>query len=118
MRWSPGQYLRFADHRLRPGLELLTRIPDIDPGVVFDLGCGPGNLTREIATRWPEARVVGVDSSVEMISKAESDVPGIEFEVGDIETWTPEHEVDPTTGRRRPTPSPRRSSPTADGRRK
>ena len=94
MRWSPSQYLRFSDHRLRPGLELLARIPDIDPGVVFDLGCGPGNLTREIATRWPEARVVGVDSSVEMISKAKQDFPGIEFELGDIETWTPEHEVD------------------------
>jgi trans-aconitate 2-methyltransferase len=94
MRWSPDQYLRFADHRLRPGLELLARIPDIDPGVVFDLGCGTGNLTREIGMRWPEARVVGVDSSVEMISKAEAEFPDIEFEVGDIETWTPEHEVD------------------------
>jgi len=94
MKWSPSQYLRFADHRLRPGLELLARIPDIDPGVVFDLGCGPGNLTREIVTRWPEAQVVGVDSSVEMISKAESEVSDVEFEVGDIETWTPEHEVD------------------------
>ena len=94
MKWSPGQYLRFADHRLRPGLELLARIPDIDPGVVFDLGCGPGNLTTEIGRRWPEARVTGVDSSVEMISKAETDFPDIEFEVADIETWTPEHEVD------------------------
>ncbi len=94
MRWSPSQYLRFADHRLRPGLELLGRIPDIDPGVVFDLGCGPGNLTREIAARWPEAQVVGVDSSIEMISKAKADFGEIEFEVGDIETWTPEHEVD------------------------
>jgi trans-aconitate 2-methyltransferase len=94
MTWSPGQYLRFADHRLRPGLELLARIPDIDPGVVFDLGCGPGNLTLEIATRWPQARVVGVDSSIEMITKARADVPNVEFESGDIETWTPEHEVD------------------------
>ena len=94
MKWSPGQYLRFADHRLRPGLELLARIPDIDPGVVFDLGCGPGNLTTEIATRWPEARIVGVDSSVEMVTRAETDYPELEFEVGDIATRTPEHEVD------------------------
>lgn len=94
MTWSPEKYLRFADHRLRPGLELLARIPDIDPGVVFDLGCGPGNLTREIAARWPQARVVGVDSSIEMITKARADVPNVEFERGDIETWTPEHEVD------------------------
>lgn len=94
MNWSPSQYLLFADHRLRPGLELLARIPDIDPGVVFDLGCGPGNLTREISNRWPKARIVGVDSSPEMIARAAADHPFLEFEHADIETWTPEHEVD------------------------
>ena len=94
MTWSPSQYLRFSDHRVRPGLELLARIPDIDPGVVFDLGCGTGNLTDEIARRWPEARVVGVDNSEEMIIRATEDHPDMEFERGDIETWTPEDEVD------------------------
>lgn len=94
MTWSPSQYLLFAGHRLRPGLELLARIPDIDPGVVFDLGCGPGNLTSEISKRWPSARIVGVDSSRDMIDRASTDHPDIEFEQADIETWTPEHEVD------------------------
>src|SRR5262249_17142212 len=26
-RWDPDQYLKFADHRLRPSLELLARVP-------------------------------------------------------------------------------------------
>lgn len=94
MTWSPSQYLRFSDLRLRPGLELLARIPDVDPGSVFDLGCGPGNLTREIAERWPDARIVGIDSSAEMIERARSEHPDIEFERSEIETWTPEHEAD------------------------
>lgn len=94
MTWSPNQYLRFSDQRIRPGLELLSRIPDIDPGWVYDLGCGPGNLTAELAARWPSARIVGVDAASEMISRAQADHPSIEFEQTDIETWTPEHPVD------------------------
>ena len=27
-RWDPGQYHKFTDHRLRPALELLDRVPD------------------------------------------------------------------------------------------
>ncbi len=41
-----------------------------DPRVVVDLGCGPGDLTLTLADRWPGARVVGVDSSPEMLARA------------------------------------------------
>ena len=94
MTWSPNQYLRFSDERVRPGLELLARIPDIDPGSIYDLGCGPGNLTAQLASRWPAARTVGIDSSQEMIDRAKTDHGDIEFERAAIETWTPEHPVD------------------------
>ena len=40
------------------------------PGLVVDLGCGPGQLTAELARRWPGAEVLGVDSSAEMIAAA------------------------------------------------
>ncbi|MBK0297139.1 methyltransferase domain-containing protein, partial [Bacillus sp. S34] len=39
-------------------------------GVVLDLGCGPGTLTATLATRWPSASVVGLDSSAEMLDSA------------------------------------------------
>lgn len=94
MNWSPGQYLRFADHRLRPGVELIRQIPDIDPGTVFDLGCGPGNLTAELAARFPAARVIGIDASAEMLARAASDYQTIEFETASIDTWTPEEPAD------------------------
>jgi trans-aconitate 2-methyltransferase len=55
-----------------------------------DLGCGPGNLTRLLAQRWPEADVLGLDSSPEMIAGAE--VPGVRFEVADLRDWAAEEQ--------------------------
>ena len=92
--WDPQQYLKFGDHRLRPGLELLARVAIESPRIVYDLGCGTGNLTRLIANRWPEARVVGLDSSADMLSKAQSDPGSLEWAEADIRTWQPEERPD------------------------
>jgi trans-aconitate 2-methyltransferase len=86
--WDPRQYLKFADHRLRPALDLLTQIPLDAPATVHDLGCGPGNITRLLAERWPEAHVTGLDSSAEMLAKARQEAPGIAFVQADIAGWT------------------------------
>ena len=61
--WDPGQYQRFASQRARPFFDLLARVGATQPGLVADLGCGPGDLTAVLAGRWPGADVVGVDSS-------------------------------------------------------
>ena len=92
--WDPERYLTYADERGRPFVELLQRVAADDPRVVVDLGCGPGNLTRLLAERWPSARVLGVDSSAEMVERARTDVPGLAFEVGDLRDWAPEEPVD------------------------
>lgn len=73
--WDPGQYLRFADHRSRPGLELLTRVCHANPTSVVDLGCGPGNLTARLAERWPGATVTGVDSSLKCWPRQPNNTP-------------------------------------------
>ncbi len=62
--WDPNQYLKFADHRLRPAIDLLGRIRADEPGSVYDLGCGAGNVTKLLAERWPKARVTGIDSAM------------------------------------------------------
>ncbi|MEM7255129.1 MAG: methyltransferase domain-containing protein [Pseudomonadota bacterium] len=89
-RWDPSQYLRFGDHRLRPALELLARIPHSDPKHVFDLGCGAGNVTRQIAERWPHATVYGIDNSDEMLKKASAEPSGIAWSLGDVRDWRPD----------------------------
>ena len=102
MRWDPEEYLRFADERGRPFRDLTARIGAVDPRTVVDLGCGPGNLTRELAARWPRARVEGVDASPEMIARALADGAagggvaggGVAFAVGDVREWDPPEPVD------------------------
>jgi len=86
-RWDPERYLTYADERGRPFVELIARIAADDPATVVDLGCGPGNLTGLLAERWPDADVVGIDSSPEMIAAARGSVSGVEFEVGDLREW-------------------------------
>ena len=88
--WDPERYLTYADERGRPFVELIARIAATDPATVVDLGCGPGNLTRLLKERWPDARVSGLDSSPEMIAKAKADaeaVDGVDFAVADLREW-------------------------------
>jgi trans-aconitate 2-methyltransferase len=85
--WDPGRYLTYADERGRPFVELLARVAPEDPGTVVDLGCGPGNLTRLLAERWPDAEIIGVDSSPEMIAAAQESGGTVRFEVGDLREW-------------------------------
>lgn len=90
VKWDPATYLRFGELRVRPGIELMARIPDIDPRTVVDLGCGTGDLTAALARRWPDAVVVGVDSSTEMLEEATKHHPSVHFVHARIEDWEPE----------------------------
>lgn len=93
--WDPAQYLHFADERSRPFYDLAARIGASAPGYVVDLGCGPGQLTASLAVRWPEAQVLGIDSSAEMIAAAQQADFGragdgqLGFVVGDANDWEP-----------------------------
>ncbi|HZK91271.1 MAG TPA: trans-aconitate 2-methyltransferase [Stellaceae bacterium] len=85
--WDAGQYLRFADARTLPAIDLLSRIELHAPRRIVDLGCGPGNSTAPLKARWPDAQVTGIDSSAELLAAARRDHPGIDFVEGDIATW-------------------------------
>lgn len=83
--WDPDRYLLYGDERGRPFMELIARIGAEDPHLVVDLGCGPGNLTRPLAERWPHAQLAGWDSSPEMVAAARA--AGVEATVGDLREW-------------------------------
>ncbi|MGO4611687.1 methyltransferase domain-containing protein, partial [Variovorax sp. 2RAF20] len=67
------------------------------PRNVVDLGCGPGSLTATLAARWPGAAVQGLDSSAEMLEKAEAIGAGADnlaFGLADIADWMPTPDTD------------------------
>ncbi|MEU5955155.1 trans-aconitate 2-methyltransferase [Streptomyces sp. NPDC047525] len=99
--WDPGQYLRHSGHRARPFVDLLARIPELPATAdgraprIADLGCGPGNVTRLLAERWPTAYVTGFDNSPQMLDRAE-ELAGptagggrLDFAEADASDWAP-----------------------------
>jgi len=87
-QWDPKTYLAFADERTRAAAELLARVPIEAPGRVIDLGCGPGNSTALLASRWPGVQLEGLDSSPEMIDQARQSDVKADWSVADIAGWT------------------------------
>ncbi|MEV0591712.1 trans-aconitate 2-methyltransferase [Nonomuraea cavernae] len=92
--WDPTTYARFADERSRPFHDLIARVGADHPDYVVDAGCGTGELTVELARRWPEATVAGFDSSPAMIRTARELEAKPRFEVADVTTWHPDRPVD------------------------
>ena len=87
MTWSARQYLAFEDERTRPVRDLLAAVPALEARTALDIGCGPGNSTEVLATRFPRATVSGFDSSPDMIAAARKRLPALRFEVLDLKDW-------------------------------
>jgi trans-aconitate 2-methyltransferase len=94
MVWNPQQYLKFSGHRLRPAVDLLMRIPDSPVRSVADLGAGAGNVTKLLRERWPDALVVGVEGSAEMVAAGKKTAPDIEWLHQDLGSWQPGRKYD------------------------
>jgi trans-aconitate 2-methyltransferase len=94
--WDVTIYRKYASERARPFIDLLNQIDRTDCFRIVDLGCGTGEMTRLLADRWPQAHVLGVDDSPQMLEKAaEYAIPGrLEFIRGNIDQWTSEQPID------------------------
>ncbi|MCD7784991.1 MAG: methyltransferase domain-containing protein [Oscillospiraceae bacterium] len=62
---------------------MAKRIEDRNPRTVLDIGCGPGNSTAVLKAVFPNARILGIDTSQDMIDKAKRAYPDIDFDLGD-----------------------------------
>jgi trans-aconitate 2-methyltransferase len=87
MTWSAAQYVKFEEERTRPVWDLVARIPVTAARRAADIGCGPGNSTEVLRARYPEAEMVGIDSSPDMIAAARKRLPDVDFIIADIEGW-------------------------------
>jgi trans-aconitate 2-methyltransferase len=92
--WNPDQYLKFRNERTRPALDLASQIEIEKPKRIIDLGCGTGTSTEILANKWPQAEIIGLDSSEEMLIKAKAAHPNITWVKQDLSEWIPDKKCD------------------------
>ena len=85
--WDPAQYGKFGDERQRPVHDLLARVALDTAQRIYDLGCGDGRVTGLLKARWPEAAIIGVDNSADMLAAARANEPAVTWIEGDISEW-------------------------------
>jgi trans-aconitate 2-methyltransferase len=93
--WNPAQYERFKAERRQPFDDLLGLVHRRAHMHVLDLGCGTGELTRELHVNLDAAETLGIDSSPSMLEKAVAPAgDGLRFVQAEIESFAPERAVD------------------------
>lgn len=85
MSWNPELYHKFQEERFAPFNNLAELITVKEGMEVIDLGCGTGELTKMLSERLPQSRILGIDSSAEMLEHANTkSAPGLSFELRSI----------------------------------
>jgi SAM-dependent methyltransferase len=82
---APQYARRFSDELDRKPLDraLLTTVVDLaGGGLIADVGCGPGHVTRFLADRHPD--VIGIDLAPGMVALARQAHLGLRFAVGSM----------------------------------
>lgn len=82
--WNPNLYLKFEKERTLPARQLLMSINKIQANRILDIGCGPGNSTRILKENWPNADLIGIDSSSSMIENAKKSDLDVEWIIEDF----------------------------------
>ena len=86
MPWDPTQYHKFQAERSAPFFDLLALV-EVRPNLkVVDLGCGTGELTRQLAETLPNSSVTGIDNSPQMLDAARAalhSTSNLRFQQGD-----------------------------------
>jgi trans-aconitate 2-methyltransferase len=93
--WNPSQYEKFKDERKQPFKDLLALIEHRPHMRVVDLGCGTGELTRELHEHLHAEETLGIDNSETMLLKSGAfGNQFLRFEHGDIEAFVTDRPFD------------------------
>ncbi|MBC7969262.1 MAG: methyltransferase domain-containing protein [Verrucomicrobia bacterium] len=97
--WNPEDYAKNSDAQLKWARELRQTLNLQGDESVLDVGCGDGKITADFSTALPKGRVVGIDSSPEMIvyatrTYAVAEYPNLSFACLDARSLDFDHEFD------------------------
>ncbi len=75
LEWDAATYDRVADPQEQWAREVLGRLELRGDERVLDAGCGSGRVTRLLADRVPDGKVIAVDGSAAMAARARENLP-------------------------------------------
>ena len=87
-KWDSEKYLKFEKERTQPAIDLVRRVEGRTVSSALDVGCGPGNSSAVIKSVFPEAEILGIDFSADMIERAKKDYTDIIFEQWDADEFS------------------------------
>ncbi len=79
-----AEWLAVASKGKVDSIEQLARSISLRPGVIVELGCGPGEVIGECARRGLADTYIGVDYSADAVAFARTRWPGVRFEQFDL----------------------------------
>lgn len=92
INWNSANYDKSFNFVYGYGEGVAALITEPKGSLVCDLGCGTGALTKKIAERG--YKVIGVDASAQMLSKAEEAYPELQFIQADAINFTLKEQAD------------------------
>jgi tRNA (cmo5U34)-methyltransferase len=96
--WDPETYLRnmLAEVPSYPELQEQTAraAADVEATTILELGIGTGETTRRILATRPDARLVAIDSSEEMLGRAREAFPHADLRLARLQDPLPEGPFD------------------------
>ena len=86
--WNPADYAKHSATQFAWATELIGKLKLNGNETLLDIGSGDGKVTAGIAKQLPRGRVVGVDSSPEMVRQASAsfgppEYPNLSFQIMD-----------------------------------
>ena len=91
-KWNANLYDQKHDFVSKFGESLVDLLRPQKNEMIVDIGCGTGDLAREIATHG--AIVQGIDASQDMIIAAQQKYPNIQFQAVDATTFSIKNQFD------------------------
>ncbi len=97
--WNAAEYERHASSQQQWAQEIIAQLTLNGDERVLDIGCGDGTVTAVLAARVPRGRVLGIDTSEEMIAFAKAKLPptrisNLSFTIGDAASLKFDHDFD------------------------